>query len=71
MLVTGNTVVLEVTWQGTQTGPLQGPTGTVPDRGRLSFWEPPIPGWGRALQMLCVIRFRDAHRYMRHAHHRC
>jgi steroid delta-isomerase-like uncharacterized protein len=32
--VTGNTVVLEVTWQGTHTGPLVGPTGTVPATGK-------------------------------------
>lgn len=31
---TGNTVVLEITWQGTHTGPLQGPGGTVPATGR-------------------------------------
>jgi steroid delta-isomerase-like uncharacterized protein len=33
-LVTGNTVVLEVTWQGTHTGPLVGPKGTVPATGQ-------------------------------------
>ena len=32
-VATGKTVVLEVTWQGTHTGPLQGPTGTVPATG--------------------------------------
>ena len=26
----GNTVVLEVTWQGTHTGPMPGPSGTIP-----------------------------------------
>jgi steroid delta-isomerase-like uncharacterized protein len=31
---TGNTVVLEVTWKGTHTGPLQGPSGTVPATGK-------------------------------------
>lgn len=30
----GNTVVLEVTWKGTHTGPLQGPGGTVPATGK-------------------------------------
>jgi predicted ester cyclase len=30
----GNTVVLEVTWTGTQTGPLQGPGGAIPATGR-------------------------------------
>jgi steroid delta-isomerase-like uncharacterized protein len=30
----GNTVFLEVTWQGTHTGPLQGPGGTVPATGK-------------------------------------
>jgi steroid delta-isomerase-like uncharacterized protein len=31
---TGNTVVLEVTWKGTHTGPLQGPSGMVPATGK-------------------------------------
>ena len=31
---TGNTVVLEVTWQGTQTGPLQTVGGEIPPTGR-------------------------------------
>jgi len=31
---TGNTVILEVTWQGTHTGPLVGPKGTVPATGK-------------------------------------
>ena len=31
---TGNTVVLEVTWKGTHTGPLQSPDGTIPPTGR-------------------------------------
>ena len=33
-LATGNTVVLEVTWQGTHTGPLVGPKGTVAATGK-------------------------------------
>src|SRR5713101_3284840 len=33
-VATGNTVVLEVTWKGTQTGPLQGPAGTIPATGK-------------------------------------
>ena len=31
---TGNTAVLEVTWKGTHTGPLQGPSGIVPATGK-------------------------------------
>jgi steroid delta-isomerase-like uncharacterized protein len=31
---TGNTVVLEVTWTGTHTGPLVGPKGTAPATGK-------------------------------------
>jgi len=31
---TGNTVLLEVTWNGTHTGPLQGPSGTIPATGK-------------------------------------
>jgi len=30
----GDTVFLEVTWQGTHTGPLQGPSGTIPATGK-------------------------------------
>ena len=31
---TGNTVVLEVTWKGTHTGPMKGPSGAVPATGK-------------------------------------
>jgi steroid delta-isomerase-like uncharacterized protein len=30
----GDTVVLEVTWRGTHSGPLQGPSGAIPATGR-------------------------------------
>jgi steroid delta-isomerase-like uncharacterized protein len=30
----GNTVALEITWEGTQTGPLEGPAGTIPASGK-------------------------------------
>lgn len=33
-LASGNTVVLEVTWKGTHTGPLQTPKGLVPASGK-------------------------------------
>ena len=33
-LASGNTVTLQVTWEGTQTGPLKGPMGTIPASGR-------------------------------------
>jgi len=33
-LATGNTAVLEVTWQGTHTGPLPSPRGTLPATGK-------------------------------------
>ena len=33
-VATGNTVTLEVSWTGTHTGPLQGPSGTVPATGK-------------------------------------
>jgi steroid delta-isomerase-like uncharacterized protein len=33
-LVSGNTVVLELTWRGTHTGPLQTPGGTVAPTGK-------------------------------------
>jgi steroid delta-isomerase-like uncharacterized protein len=34
MVASGNTIVLEVTWQGTHTGPLVGPKGTIPASGK-------------------------------------
>jgi steroid delta-isomerase-like uncharacterized protein len=33
-VASGNAVVLEVTWQGTHTGPLVGPQGTIPASGK-------------------------------------
>jgi steroid delta-isomerase-like uncharacterized protein len=33
-VASGNTAVLEVTWEGTQTGPLDGPAGTLPPSGK-------------------------------------
>jgi steroid delta-isomerase-like uncharacterized protein len=33
-IASGNRVVLEVTWAGTHTGPLQGPAGTIPATGK-------------------------------------
>ncbi len=33
-VATGDTVTLEVSWTGTHTGPLQGPTGTIPATGK-------------------------------------
>ena len=33
-VVSGNTVTQEITWEGTQTGPLVGPGGTIPPSGK-------------------------------------
>ncbi len=33
-LASGNTVTLQVTWDGTHTGPLEGPMGTIPASGK-------------------------------------
>jgi steroid delta-isomerase-like uncharacterized protein len=33
-VASGNTVALEITWEGTQTGPLQSPSGTIPASGK-------------------------------------
>jgi steroid delta-isomerase-like uncharacterized protein len=33
-LASGNTVALEITWEGTHTGPLVGPGGTIPASGK-------------------------------------
>ncbi len=38
-LVSGNTVVFQLTWTGTQTGPLQTPDGSFPPSGRT--WNAP------------------------------
>ena len=35
-LGSGNTAVLEITWEGTQTGPLAGPAGTIPASGKVA-----------------------------------
>ena len=33
-LASGNTVTLQVTWEATHTGPLEGPSGTIPASGK-------------------------------------
>jgi steroid delta-isomerase-like uncharacterized protein len=33
-IATGDNVVLEITWEGTHTGPLEGPGGTIPASGK-------------------------------------
>jgi predicted ester cyclase len=33
-IASGNTVAQEITWEGTQSGPLQGPGGTIPATGK-------------------------------------
>ena len=33
-MASGNTAILEITWEGTQTGDLAGPQGTIPASGR-------------------------------------
>lgn len=33
-VASGNTVLLEITWEGTQTGPLAAPGGTIPASGK-------------------------------------
>jgi len=33
-IASGNTVTLEITWEGTQTGPLMGPGGSLPASGK-------------------------------------
>ena len=33
-MASGNTAILEITWEGTQTGDLVGPQGTIPASGR-------------------------------------
>jgi steroid delta-isomerase-like uncharacterized protein len=34
IVASGNTAIVEVTWDGTQTGPLVGPAGTIPASGK-------------------------------------
>ena len=38
-IASGNTAVLEVTWEGTQTGPLPIPGGTIPPSGKRAVVE--------------------------------
>jgi steroid delta-isomerase-like uncharacterized protein len=44
----GDTVTLEVTWEGTQTGPLEGPQGTIPASGKRA-----------TVQAVQVVRVED------------
>ena len=38
-VASGDTVTLEITWEGTQTGPLEGPEGTIPASGKRAVVE--------------------------------
>jgi steroid delta-isomerase-like uncharacterized protein len=38
-VASGDTVTLEITWEGTQTGPLEGPQGTIPASGKRTVVE--------------------------------
>lgn len=38
-VASGDTVTLEITWEGTQTGPLEGPQGTIPASGKRTKVE--------------------------------
>jgi len=54
-MASGNTASLEVTWEGTQTGDLEGPQGTVPASGRQvsvpAVWVMEVEGdKGKALR---------------------
>ena len=41
----GNKAVLEITWEGTQTGPLDGPGGTLPPSGKRQTTPAAWPMW--------------------------
>ena len=47
-MASGNTAILEITWEGTQTGDLVGPQGTIPASGRQvslpAVWVAEIEG---------------------------
>ena len=47
-MASGNTAILEITWQGTQTGDLVGPQGTIPASGRQvslpAIWVAEVEG---------------------------
>ena len=38
-VASGDRVTLEITWEGTQTGPLEGPEGTIPASGKRAVVE--------------------------------
>ena len=38
-VASGDTVTLEITWEGTQTGPLEGPQGSIPASGKRAVVE--------------------------------
>jgi steroid delta-isomerase-like uncharacterized protein len=56
-LVAGETVVFELTWRGTHTGPLQTPSGTIPPTGKS------IEVRGCAIQDLAGDRVRTQRHY--------
>ncbi len=54
-LTSGDTVAQEITWEGTQTGPLDGPGGTVPPSGKRvtaqgTMWTTVTGGKARSLR---------------------
>jgi steroid delta-isomerase-like uncharacterized protein len=54
--VSGDTVTLEVTWQGTHNGPLNGPAGTIPASGKH-----------QTTQAVMIVRFQgDKVKEIRH-----
>ncbi len=53
----GNTATLEVTWEGTQTGPLTGPGGTIPASGKRQVTRAAI------ISTIEGGRIKESHQY--------
>ncbi len=53
----GNMVTLEITWEGTQTGPLTGPGGTIPASGKRQVTRAAI------ISTIEAGRIKESHQY--------
>lgn len=56
-IASGNTATLEITWEGTQTGPMTGPGGTIPASGKRQVTR---------AAFICTIeggRIKESHQY--------
>ncbi len=56
-IASGNTATLEITWEGTQTGPMTGPGGTIPASGKRQVTRAAI------ISTIEGGRIRESHQY--------